>query len=317
MIMRKIIYLLLAAVIGSTAIAQEKKKDEVKRKAKEKTEKRLDDKIDKTIDGGLNKLEGLFKRKNKKKKGDESEPVDSTETMDISTLMGLGGNGKEINIKPSYQFSSSMKSQFKFYDLKKNKEVGNIYYEYFFSQNDYIGMKFMDEEGNLGKAFNLMIIDGDNSINFMENEGSKMATSFNMNTAINLDEVAEEDWMSSAQLKQTGKTKQIAGYECNEYVMEDETTNRKMTFWIAPALSNLANQMGNMYKGMQGKGASMGSNPFARAIGGMVLEMHMIDKEENMAMTMNTQEVNPSLTYTFNTEGYQVFNMSQYTPNGN
>lgn len=315
--MKKIIYLLLAVVICSTALAQEKKKDEVKRKAKEKSEKRLDDKIDKTIDGGLDKIEGLFKRKKKKKKGANSEVNDSTETVDISELIGLGTGGQEIAIKPSYQFNSSMKSQFKFYDLKKNKEVGTIFYEYFFSQNDYIGMKFMDEEGDLGEAFNLMIIDGDQSINFMENEGSKMATGFNMNEAISMDEATEEDWMSSAQLKQTGKTKQVAGYECNEYVMEDESANRKMTFWVAPTLSQLANQMGNMYKGMQGKGATMSGNPFARAEGGMVLEMHMIDKKENMAMTMTTHEVNPALSYTFNTEGYQVFNMSQYAPNGN
>ena len=99
--------------------------------------------------------------------------------------------------------------------------------------------------------------------------------------------------------------------------MEDAETERKMTFWVAPALSDLADEMSGMFKGLQGKGASMGSNPFARAEGGMVLEMHMIDKVENMAMSMTTHEVNPSISYTFSTEGYQVFNMSQFNPNGN
>lgn len=65
--MKYLMCVLMCCAISVSTIAQDKA-EETKEKAKQRSERRLDNKVDNAIEGGLDKLEGLFKKKNKKKK---------------------------------------------------------------------------------------------------------------------------------------------------------------------------------------------------------------------------------------------------------
>ncbi|MDP4588304.1 MAG: hypothetical protein NWS86_09005, partial [Flavobacteriales bacterium] len=55
--------------------------DRTKERAENKTNNRIDNRIDQGIDKGLDSIEGLFKKKNKKDKGEKGDEASSDETQ--------------------------------------------------------------------------------------------------------------------------------------------------------------------------------------------------------------------------------------------
>lgn len=324
--MKYLMCVLMCCAISVSTIAKDKA-EETKEKAKQKSERRLDDKIDNAIDGGLDKLEGLFKKKNKKKDKKESKTTNSNSKNGTPEFnMGnMFGGGKQIDIKPVYEFGLDMKVEITSVENgKENKSetsIINYYYPKDATQN-YLGIKMeMEEEDDITNAFT--VIDNGTIISFVEQSGTKMAMGMDIpdaeEVATDEDEdddffgenTSKEDKMNS--MKKTGNTKTILGYKCEEYLMEDE--NAKINVWVAPDLGNKSAGMAGMFYAFQKKD-KMKYNPFLEAQNaGMMLEMINIDKKTNDKSTMKTVEINLDREFNFKASEYPQMNIGEMMKN--
>jgi CRISPR/Cas system CSM-associated protein Csm5 (group 7 of RAMP superfamily) len=293
----------------------------VKKSAENKTQQRIDNKADEGIDKGLDEVEDFLFGKKKKKEKEEIEEIypetaqefndslyqdaynnsdeKTDQEPDMSMLFGGGGT---VTVAESFEFNSSIDIVVTTTDKKGN--VNKMFMAMLFPDNqEYFGMEMKGgDDPNQEIPPMKMIYDFKNQqmITMMINGAQKIGM------VISLDEELLEKWAESddndieemPEWKKTGKTKEILGYECEQYVFSNEDGNGEA--WVADEddlnIGYAMNAMANTQK----KNDKV-DNEYPD---GAILEM-TFNGDDGEIMTWKSIDIVTDTNISLKTEGYQ------------
>jgi hypothetical protein len=294
-------------------------------KAEDKTEERIEKEADKAVEKEVNKVfNKIF--------GNSDEPSDSAvSTASAPSASGSGGSASEAttraarnaylgamgisvgtaNVKPLYEFDGYIEMTVTEFKKEKEKEK-TIYTTYLDSKSFDYGMHFKAPEE---VDYTLMIFDTENNlmVTLTDADGEKtgFAVAFTPEQAETIAEEAEEDTGAGEtedayKAYKTGKTKNILGYTCEEYLIEDE--NETVTMWVTRDLNK------EMKKTYMKNSTFTGLFSYAYYTDGVVMEYIIEDRKDGDKSVMTVTDIDLNKKKSFNTMGYTIMDMSGMMP---
>lgn len=328
--MKKIVAIsltLFLAALTSTAYSQVVTRliNKAANKAEDKTEERIEDEADKAVEKQVNKaFNKLF--------GNSDETSDSIDSSaNTPSASGSGGSASSAssraarnaylnalgmstgtaNVKPLYEFDGYIEMTVSEFEKEKEKEK-TIYTTYIDSRSFDYGIHFKAPEE---EDYSLMIFDTDNNlmVTLTDADGEKtgFAMAFTPEQAEAIAEEAEEDTgageaVDAYKAYKTGKTKNILGYKCEEYLIEDE--NETVTMWVTRDLNK------EMKKTYMKNSTFTGLFSYAYYTDGLVMEYIIEDNKDGDKSVMTVTDIDLSKNSSFNTMGYTIMDMSGMMP---
>jgi hypothetical protein len=302
--------------------------DRASRSAKNKTNNRIDNKVNDGIDDGLDALEGLFKKKNKKKKGEETEveaeatgnaarapaspePVKEMPEEEVkeetSAPQGSAPPGfdlsafmKPAKYEPLYNFSVILDATIA--ETKKNgKQSSNDMV--WMSGEECMGIEVTDEDKP--SQSNLVIFDFKNQsmVTVIQNDEGDQAMAMPMITQEDMDysQIAEE-YSEDYSFSKSGRTKNILGYNCEEYIFDSEDVDG--TVWVTKEAGISTMEMfEDMYQG--NKDSFKGSNYMNWFGEGLMMESESKDEKGNVT-TYRVTKIQEDARFTVEMEEYEM-----------
>ncbi|MCK5066157.1 MAG: DUF4412 domain-containing protein [Bacteroidales bacterium] len=265
--------------------------------------------------------EKVMQRLSKEKVEDNSEDDSQTvvETDDASEssnsrfsnsammdAFGLTGN---VAYEPDYNFNAYIQMEITSY--KKNGKLDDqvVYDNYVHKTKADYAMVFRD-----GSDKSTIIFDTKNSAMLIltdsDGEKSGFATTIDPEAMAEMAEDYEEEEVESEldtyNIKKTGKKKEILGYSCDEYLMEDEYSEVHM--WVSEKLGK------EMRKEWMNNKQTFGTMfTHANALNGMVLEYDVLDKDDGNKSIMLVTKIDLNHSHSVATGGYTVMSMRMKT----
>lgn len=251
--------------------------ERIKQRIKENTTQKIEDKIVKKADDKTDQaLDSLFKEK-------ESTPQTPTEgtsseksTESANPGFNFGGMAN-ATYESSYTFEQEVKVEIKTKENGKKDKVEVANMDMLYGENCY--MNILRDEDEKAAPKSLMDLKNNTTIMLNDEDMTAMAISMNFMTD-KLEEMAEEQSDSSYvdpnyTITKTGRTKMIAGYSCEEYIIETE--DMTMNTWYTDDVSvSIHKNMGN-YAMFGSFSKSASTMPQGEAVG-MMMESHMVEK---------------------------------------
>jgi hypothetical protein len=278
--------------------------DRTKERAENKTNNRIDNRIDKGIDKGLDSIEGLFKKKNKKDKGESGSESSSDETQngneagDMPNMAGMFGSGGDIEEKYSFQHKVHI-------EIKSSDKKGETY--------DQNMVMLSNDDSNIG-AFEMTMAEAQESTVVFDFDNKQMITLVNasgmkMAVVVKMDPAAYEptenensDDEDAPEFKKTGRSKEILGYTCDEYVAEDDESTMEM--WISQEV------VVDLFKAFSAYGAQQKQATTPQAYPGLtgtMMEMNSTSKKHaKEKTTWKVTKIEKNSPSTISTAGYSV-----------
>ncbi|MGF1534355.1 MAG: DUF4412 domain-containing protein [Bernardetiaceae bacterium] len=275
--------------------------------AKRKTENRANRKIDDAVEGGLDKLEGMFKNKNKEPQRTEADEA-TTDDQDMSAQIMARMLGREAKVAERYDFEGEMLIQMTTTEKSgKQTYAQKIRYHFPKTEDGAMGFEVVEAEAKEARGA-YMVMDWQNGTMLTVLPEQKMITAIGINTdqiAEQVDEQIEkqETEGATANIKKTGRTKQILGYTCQEYTTEDDDS--KGVMWMTEDIAfNPQRAMG----AMGGKRKTSVRQHYPQ--NGMLMEATWTDKKSGDQTFWETQELDLKKTHNLITTDYQVIGMA-------
>ena len=292
--------------------------DRVKKKAKEKIEERVDEKVDEEIDKGFDKLENsIDSMTNNETENSESTDIGQSAMQGrMSSLMGnMGMSGEPVPVEDKYIFKQLVQMHIEMYDSEENQtsngefithlnpETGNLAYE-------IVSDDFGDNDQGL------FIIDTKNKAMIMLNnkDGEKTGIVYGMGTFfediqdVEMDDEYEDEDMPNMEylhpeIKKTGKTKNISGYKCEQFVYDTEEVESE--FWITDELKTSDRDFfSTLFK----------TSAVTHGMGyGYVMESITKDKETGSVNKMQVTRVDKSAKSSFELSAFEITNLGTFS----
>lgn len=278
--------------------------DRTKERAENKTNNRIDNKIDQGLDKGLDSIENLFKKKNKKDKGEKGDEAASDETQngseagEMPNMAGMFGSGGDIESEYSFDHQVHI-------EITSSDKKGET-----FDQNMVM---LSNDDSNIG-AFEMSMADAQEStvvfdfdnkqmITLVNTSGMKMAVVVKMDPSAyeptENEDSADED---APEFKKTGRTKEILGYTCDEYIGEDDEYSTQM--WISQE------EVIDLFKAFSAYGAQQKQATTPQAypgLSGTMMEMNSTSKKHaKEKTTWRVTKIEKNSPSTISTAGYSV-----------
>lgn len=294
--------ILAAALVLVSPSASSQVTNLLKRKANQAIEKAVMKEAEREID----KI--AEKEASERSEDKERKPLFN---MDLS-MMGLGSTEVTIDHKDVYSFSSVVEMEMESYEEEGpyNKYMYNMYY----SATDPVSaieVYPVTEDGSATEA-GLFVIDMVNKCFLMLSNasGSKAGIITPVEDDPSLDEeTMETDIPAEATLDQglrkSGRTKNIAGYRCEEYVAADE--NSSVNIWFTNDIKLKINKSAWQKSGMP---EYYGWNEFRE---GMVMEMESFESGK-LTGRMVTKKVDNNASFNVNTREYKLMQIKVDVP---
>ncbi len=227
-------------------------------------------------------------------------------TMDQVYMDALGLSGN-VDYEEAYNFDAYI--QMEITNYKKNGKLDDqvIYDNYLHKEDADYAMVFKDKN-----AKSTIIFDTKNSAMLMltESDGEKtgFATTIDPEAiAERVEAYVEEEEVDPDSYKpmKTGKTKQILGYSCDEYLVENEET--KVHMW---ASEKLGKEIRKEWMSNQQTFGAMFTHAYT--LHGMVLEYDVIDKNGQKSV-MQVKKIDMNHSHKVNTRDYTIMSMRMKT----
>ncbi|MEM6320824.1 MAG: DUF4412 domain-containing protein [Bacteroidota bacterium] len=242
MIKKTIVFLLCLTVGLTTANAQlfKNQKKRAEERAKQRAEQKAQNKVDRTVDEAVDEAFGKIGSLFKKKKPAESESTPETDTDDstyddedeqmaedisdnIMSMLGGGKSPSELGLPDKYVFDTYVKSTMTTINKRGKKDSQPMNY-LLPSNSDYVAYQ-MEEEGEQGMG--VIDIKRKKMVGLVTTEGMSMATVMDMEAIMESaadyqDEEEMANDMEDFKITKTGKTKTIAGYECEQFLISGD-----------------------------------------------------------------------------------------------
>lgn len=279
--------------------------DKTKDKAKNKTNRRIDNKIDKGLDKGLDGIEGLFKKKNKDKDKDNAEQEElSKEEQEAqnAAAMSMMGFGSAADVKEKYSFDHELEYKITTTE-KKGKDTQNMNMIMMFSEKDPLfGSKMQLPEGASSSIYDY---EKGQMITLTQTQGMNMGMVMNIDQEAVAEYTAEEsDKEPDYSLEKTGNTKDILGYKCEEWKMEDDENTSLI--WLT---NDLDINIGRAFSSMAAASKGKSNMPGADYPSGTMMEVTSTEKKSGDIYHMVATRVDMNSNSSVSTEGYQFMNM--------
>jgi len=235
--------------------------------------------------------------------GREPDKTPNT-TMDRVYLDALGLTGN-VDYEETYNFDAYIQMEITSYKKNGNLDEQMVYNNYLHKTDADYAMVFKDDDNKT-----TIIFDTKNSAMLILTESDGEKTGFA--TTIDPEAMAElvEDYKEEEEVDvdaykpaKTGKTKDILGYKCDEYLVKDEDTEVHM--WVSEELGK------EMRKDWMGNKQTFGGMfTHAAYMNGMVLEYDVIDKRGQKSV-MQVKKIDMNHSHKLNTSGYTIMSMKQ------
>ena len=285
------------------------------KKTEEKAEQRAEDKMDQQIDKGLDKLEDSIEKNQKRDSvGEVSREAKQQERMQ-RMMKSMGMSGEPVPVEKNYDFQYATTMVIKSY--KKDGSLasdgtmvtfmnpGRHNFAYEFTGGDM-------ESGSKGKGVYIFDYKNKATIILSDQDGKHTGLVYGLDLMANIDSLYDANKemetnpadMSTLNpnLKKTGRTKNIAGYKCEEYVYEDEAD--RADFWVTRDVKlQTRDLMSAVFK------SAMYSNGMPW---GFLMESESLDKQTGEKSVLTVTDVNQNANKKFDLSQYQITNMGSF-----
>ena len=214
------------------------------------------------------------------------------------------GLSEKVPYEPSYDFDSYVQMEVR--DFNKNgKETDYILYDSYVTKDavDY-AMVYTDK-----KDQTTIIFDSDNSavLILTDSDGEKMGIASEVDPESmkeEMEEAREENNILATEPVKTGKSKEILGYKCDEYLIDNEEIEAHM--WVCEDLGK------QIRKEMLDQRHTFGTVFLHAAYAkGMVMEYEQIMKENGERTVMQVTDIDLKRSHTISTREYPVMGIKQ------
>ena len=313
--------ILFSIVIAQPASSQRllrKLQDKVQQKVEEKVEERAEKKVDQVIDNQLDKIEESLEPANNEKTSGTSSPEERDKARQErmqNLLKGIGVSGEPVPIADAYNFNYLIQMQVESFDKNGKKESEGQFITHL--NPDTKSMAYVMVSGNIGESGQgMFIIDAENGATIILNEenGEKKGIVYGMGAFFSSigeayqDETIEEtpeSYLLNPNVTKTGRTKNIAGYKCEEYKYNDEETESEI--WITSDLKmNTQDFFSTLFK----------TSLYSRGIPwGYMMEVSTLDKQTREKSFMQVTRVDSNSGKRFTMADYEVTNLGSFQMN--
>lgn len=251
-----------------------------------------------------------------KKKEQKQEQDKANDAYMQKKMLGMLGFA-DVKYDMNYSYTSSLTMDVKTFSSGDARGETMRYTSYFDKGSKNFAMEFQNvEAGTSEKVNSLLIFDFKNGAMLIlsDNDGEKSGMALQM-TLDSLDIYGNsepEDYYTEEDLtaynvyyKPTGKSKNIAGYACKEYVYDHP--EGKIALWATKDFkldySNAFNQMGG--------GFMMATTGLGGGILGAIMEMNISDLENKEQTSLSVKEVNMNASKRINLVGYSILGIGE------
>lgn len=286
---------------------QEKVEEKVEEKVQERTEKKTDEVIDKQLDKIENALEDEQNSAGESK--DHSGGNVQNEQRMENILKGLGMSGEPVPVSDSYSFNHLIEMQVESFGQGGEKLNEGQFITHVNPETNYLAYEVVSGDlSEQGKG--IFIIDAKNGATIIlgDENGEKTGVVYGMGAFFSsIGESYEEaepdetpeNFLAQPHIKKPGRTKNIAGYKCEQYLYNDETEESEI--WITKDMKlNTRDFFSTLFK----------TNLYSRGIPwGYMMEATTVDKEtgEKSYMQVTRVEENSHVRYTLS--DYKITNL--------
>ncbi|MBL7812887.1 MAG: DUF4412 domain-containing protein [Bacteroidetes bacterium] len=227
---------------------------------------------------------------------------------DSALRAGRGGEGMPFSMgtipckfKPLYTFQHNMIVAM--LSTSAGGDSNRVRTQYYFNDsiNQFAGkMLESSRMGAGGGMISITTLKDSSILMLMETEGKKRGFCTKIGRGMK-----GGRWKNAEQKKEnpfegatkTGRTKTICGYECEEWMKDDNKATHH--FWFTK-------EAAPWFAGMRNQLTSGPSEMPATGVKGMMLEMDKKDKERHSYFLWQVQEVNRNSPFTISTAGYEI-----------
>ncbi len=247
-------------------------------------------------------LEAQAKRDSTRAVEEGKEPDKSPNTTMNHVYLDALGLSDNVDYKSDYKFDAFM--QMEVSDYKKNEKLDEqtVYDTHLSKEKIDYAMVFKDDDSK-----STIIFDQENSAMLIlsDNDGDKTGFAMGVDPeafAEQVEEYEDESLVDPYSVHKTGKKKDILGYSCEEYFMEDTATEVRM--WISQDLGKKVRK--NMLNNQQAFGAMFYHAAYTN---GMALEYDVLYKEDGNRTVMKVIDIDLNRSHSIPTRGYAVMTM--------
>jgi len=247
-------------------------------------------------------LEAQSKRDSARAVEQGEEPDKSPNTsMDRVYMDALGLTGN-VDYEENYSFDAFIQMEVSEYNKNQKLKDKMMYDSYINKEAVDYAMVFTDKDTK-----STIIFDTKNSAMLILSDSDGEKTGFAMgidpeDLADEVEEQAEESGVDSYAPYKTGKTKNILGYSCDEYLVEDESSEAHM--WVSEKLGKQVRR--EMLNNQQTFGAAF---YHAAYMNGMVMEYDFLEKDGGDRTVMVVTDIDLNRSNTISTYNYSVMSM--------
>lgn len=285
-------------------------RQKVEERVEKKVEERAEEKVDEAIDKQLDKMEEALEND-----ADSVKPSTGEERQQRmqNIMKGLGMSGEPVPVADSYKFNHLIQMHVESFDANGSKESSGEFITHINPESQSMAYEMISGDmGNPGQG--TFIIDADNSATIIlsDENGEKTGIVYGMgNFFESMDESWEEDadldatpdsYLANPNVNKTGRTKTIAGYKCEEYKYNDETTESNI--WITKDLKlNTRDFFSTLFK----------TSLYSHGIPwGYMMEVTSTDKETGEKSFMQVTKVNENSNKNFSLSDYKITNLGSF-----
>lgn len=227
----------------------------------------------------------------------------------LDALSAMLGGASEVDIADEYSFLSSVNIQLTVID-QNNQESEMTMKMSFPKDDDYYGMEVLSYSksgGEMPKAFIIFDYLNFKMISLMESSGQMMGIAMDLNAEQIEDylEAEENEEIKNLEFTKSGKTKDILGYNCVQYIMK--STSGEGEYWVS---DDKDIKISTALNAMSQSSTKNAYNMPKEYPDGAVLEMNYID-ESGAGMNWLATEINKNDKQTIRTGDYTFINMGK------
>jgi hypothetical protein len=260
--------------------------------------RQIDHKIDSSIEKSAQD-ERDKKAKEESEQNQKGDTVSGGTSGNKSKTTGLFGGKIDIKYNDEYDFTGRIYMQMETYD--KNEVVKSDFYTYYNTGTKNAGIDLQTVDPKDGKTVisTSFLFDHDNRA-FMSLFSSKIGTisSVPSDSALASQAKAKGEKTKQPIVTETGKSRTIAGYKCDEYKVEDPEKGGYSMVWMTKDLKIMADKR---YWGTSGMPTYYNYPGFESSV---MLAMEEYDKNNDLFAKMETKEINDNFKHSISTVGY-------------
>ena len=252
-------------------------------------------------------LEAQAKRDSSRAVEEGREPDKSPNTTMNHVYMDALGLSGNVDYKSDYEFDAFIQMEVSEYKKNEKLDEQTIYDTHLSKEKIDYAMVFRDDDSK-----STIIFDQENSAMLIlsDNDGEKTGFAMGMDPeafAEQVEDYEEESLVNPYSAHKTGKKKDILGYSCEEYLIEDTAAEVRM--WISDELGKKVRK--NMLNNQQTFGALFFHAAYTN---GMALEYDVLDKDDGKRTVMKVIDIDLNRSHSIPTRGYAVMSMKTQSP---